>query len=171
VIAATLDSKARIMTKPRMTTRLLAWVTLAAIVGIAIFGLMAWRSVTVEQAETDEALRRFTEIRAQFAGSEPVLRVEPDGRVMRSREPPGEGRPPKYFRVLAYRIQERQLVRADVAWWFLKAKGPAVKYSLRGTGLDLDRLGISPFDLARYGPSLVLDETRADGSRLLVWTD
>jgi hypothetical protein len=153
------------------TARLISYVALAAAAGLIVFGLMAWRSVTVERAEPDDALRRFVEIRSRFAGTEPILRVEADGRVVRSREPMGEGRPPKYFRVLAYRAQERRLVRANIAFWFLKAKGPAVKYSLRGTGLDLDRLGISPADLARYGPSVVLDETGSDGGRLLVWTD
>ena len=118
-----------------------------------------------------EALHRFMAIRAQFNGAEPILRVGQGGRVVRSKEPPGDGQAPDYFCVLAYRAPEHQLARANVPFWFLKTKGPAVKYSLRGTGLDLDRLGVSPADLARYGPSLVYDETAADGSRLLVWTE
>jgi hypothetical protein len=151
-------------------SRLLSVLALAAILGLGVFGLMAWRSVTVERVEPDEALRRFMAVRAQFS-AEPILRVRPDGSVERSKEPPADGPAAKYFRVLAYRAPEHQLVRVNIAFWFLKAKGPAVKYSLRGTGLDLDRLGMSPADLARYGPTLVLDETAADGGRLLVWTD
>jgi hypothetical protein len=132
---------------------------------------MAWRSVSVERAEPDDALRRFSEIRSAFSRLEPILRVEPDGRVVRSKEPAGEGRPPKQFRVLAYRVEDRRLIQADIPFWFLRTKGPAVRYALRGTGLDFDRLGISPADLARYGPTVVLDETAADGGRLLVWTE
>jgi hypothetical protein len=75
------------------------------------------------------------------------------------------------MRVLAYRRPEQRLVRADVPLWFLKLKGPAVQYALRGTGLDLERLGVTPADLERYGACVVLDETRANGDRLLVWTE
>ena len=151
--------------------RVLSILCLAAIAGLVLFGVMAWRSVTVDRAEPDDALARFNDVRSQFAGSEPFLRVEADGRVTRVSEPLGEGVAPKHFRVLAYRAPERRLVRASMAFWFLKAKGPAVKYALRGTGLDLDRLRISPQDLSRYGAGLVLDQTAADGSRLLVWTE
>lgn len=155
----------------RRRTRVVAILAAAAVAVIALFGLIAWRNVGVERAEPDEAVRRFMAIRSQFTGAEPILRVQEDGRIVRSKEPPTEGQPPKQFRVLAYRVSERQLMQANIPFWFLRAKGPAIKYSLRGTGLDMDRLGISPAELARYGPSLVLDETRSDGGRLLVWTE
>jgi hypothetical protein len=58
-----------------------------------------------------------------------------------------------------------------VPFWFLKVKGPAVQYALRGTGLDLKRLGVSPADLEGYGVCLILDQTRTNGDRLLVWTE
>jgi hypothetical protein len=35
----------------------------------------------------------------------------------------------------------------------------------------LDRIGVSPADLERYGVCLILDETRKNGDRLLVWTE
>jgi hypothetical protein len=150
------------------TSKVISWVGCAAVAGLIVFGLMAWRSVSVERSEPDDALRQFTEIRSAFSTSEPILRMQPDGRVVRSKEPVRERQAPKQFHVLAYRATERQLVRANVAFWFLRTKGPAMKYALRGTGLDFDRLGISPGDLAQYGPTLVLDETGADGGRLLV---
>jgi hypothetical protein len=68
-------------------------------------------------------------------------------------------------------MSERRLVRADVPFWYLKMKGPAVQYLVRGTGLDLQRLGITAADLERYGAAVVLDETNANGDRLLVWTE
>lgn len=139
--------------------------------GVAVFGLLAWRSVEVEQAEPNEALGRFTEIRNRFTGSDPILRVDAEGRIVRRNPPERETGPPKHLRVLTYRASEQRLVYANIAFWFLTVKGPAVQFSLRGTGLDLNRLGITPGDLKRYGPCLVLDEARADGSRLLVWTE
>ena len=162
--------KVPIMTKPRTTiARLLAWVALAGAGGIAIFGLLAWRSVAVEQADPDQALGRFTAVRDRFAGTEPMLRVDAAGHVTRRPPPADEIAAPRQLHVLAYRRPE--LVRADVPLWFLRAKGPALQYALRGTGVDLKRLGVTAADLQRYGPCLVLDEARANGDRLLVWTE
>ena len=152
-------------------SRVLLGIGVAAAGGLLVFGLMVWRSVTVEQASPDEALDRFMMVRSTFAGTEPILHVDPNGRVVRSKEPPTHGPAAKSLRVLAYRVPEGRLAQAKVALWFLKVKGPAVRYSVRGTGLDLDRLAISADDLARYGPSLVFDETAANGGRLLVWTE
>ena len=139
--------------------------------GLALFGLLAWRSVEVEHAPPSEALRRFTEIRDRFTGSDPILRVDAEGRMVRRNPPETETGRPKYLRVLTYRSSEQRLVHASIAFWFLTVKGPAVQFALRGTGLDLNRLGITASDLKRYGPCLVLDEARVDGSRLLVWTE
>jgi hypothetical protein len=49
-----------------------------------------------------------------------------------------------------------------------RAGGPA---ALRGSGFDLDRLGLTPGDLARQGRGIILDETFAGGDRLLVWAE
>jgi len=70
----------------------------------------------------------------------------------------------------AYRAAEHRLVAADVPFWFLKGKAPAVRFALRGTGLDLERLGMTPGELERYGAALILDENAASGDRLLIWT-
>jgi hypothetical protein len=50
-------------------------------------------------------------------------------------------------------------------------KGPAIQFALRGTEIDLKELGVSAADLESHGPGLVLDETSANGDRLLVWTE
>jgi hypothetical protein len=157
---------------PSLNSPLLRWVGGAAFAGIAVFALLVWRSVTVEQAQPEDAMRRFAEIRTGIARTEPVLRLDAAGHVAR-REPPPESETVRAtrLRVLAYRAPEQRLVRADVPFWFLRVKGPALQYSLHDTGLDLERLGVTPADLDRYGVCLVLDETRANGDRLLVWTE
>ena len=158
--------------KPIRTSHILVGLAIAAFIGLSVFAVLAWRSVTVEHADTNEALRRFTEIRDGFTGTEPILHIDAAGRVTRSEPPEGEvGSSPAHLHALGYHASERRIVRADVPFWFLKVKGPAVQYSLRGTGLDLQRLGVTVGDLERYGPRLVLDETRTTGDRLLVWTE
>jgi hypothetical protein len=157
---------------PSRNTRVLSWIALAALLGIGVFAFLAWRSISVEQAQPADALRRFSDVRHRLASTEPMLRIDAAGAITR-REAPAETEATHltWLRVLAYRVPEQRLVRADVPFWYLKVKGPAVQYALRGTGLDLERLGVTPADLERYGACVVLDETRANGDRLLVWTE
>lgn len=141
------------------------------LLAVAISALLAWRSVTVERADVDAALRGFTAIRDQFAGRDPILRLGRDGRIASRVEPSANAEPATQLHVLVYRQNAGRLVRADVSFWFLKMKGPAVQDSLRGTGFDLEALGVTPAELQRHGRSLVLDETSSTGDRLLVWTE
>lgn len=46
-----------------------------------------------------------------------------------------------------------------------------MQFTLRDTGLDLERLHVTGDDLARHGPGLILDQQRPNGDRLLVWTE
>jgi len=158
-------------TIPPRDVRVLYWIGAIATIGFALAGFLIWRSVTVEMIEPDDAQRQFAEIRARLSGAEPILHVDALGVVTR-REIPAAGKAPKATRlyVMAYLAPEQRLVRADVPFWFLKVKGPGVKYAFRDTGFDLERLGITPADLEKFGVCLLLDETRASGDHLLVWT-
>jgi hypothetical protein len=151
--------------------RVLVGIALTALVAVAILGVFTWRSISMETLPEDQAARRFETARAVFSGSSPILTVGTDGRLRPAIPSASRVERPTRFRVLAYRAAERRLATASLPFWFLKMKGPAVAYSLQDTGLDLDRLGVTPADLERYGPALVLDETRPNGDRLLVWTE
>ena len=147
-------------------------VAVGAGAGLTIFGILAYRAVTVERADVPEALRRFAAIRATVAGADPLLTLDDAGRVVRRREPPASGRAkPTRLGVLTYRARDQRLVSADVPFWFFRLKGPAAQFAVRGTGLDLERLQITPADLERHGPAVVIDHTNRDGDRLLVWAE
>jgi hypothetical protein len=152
-------------------SRLLWCVGIAATAGIGVFAFFAWHGVTVERVQPSEVSARFAEIRTRLSCTEPIWQADAAG-VLTRREPPGEPETrPTRLRVLGYRAPQERLVRVDVPFWFLKVKGPGVQYTLSEAGLDLERLGITPGDLEKYGPCLVLDQTRANGDRLLVWTE
>ncbi len=155
---------------PPPRNQLLWWIGGIAAAALSVFAYLGWHSVTVEQAEPSEALRRFAEVESRFHSSSPMLRIEA-GAITRRPAPLGEPPPLSRLQALAYRTPEQRLVHAVVPFWFLKMKGPAVQYALRDTGLDLQRLGVTPADLEQYGPGVVLDETRPNGDRLLVWTE
>ncbi len=152
--------------------RILLALLVGGVLGLATFGILAYRAVTVEQASAPEALRRFTEVRSALGGSAPLLTLDDAGNVVRRMDPPASPkRTIRRLRVIAYQAAEERLVSADVPFWFFKVKGSAAQYMVRGTGLDLERLRITGADLERYEPSVVIDHLRPNGDRLLVWTE
>ena len=157
---------------PLTARRPLVALSVGAVLGLAVFGILAYRAVTVEQASAPEALRRFTEIRSRLGGTPPLLTLDDAGNVVRRTEPPAVARRKiRRFRVLVYQTAEERLVTADVPFWFFKLKGTAAQYAVRGTGLDLERLRITGADLERYEPAVIIDHVRPTGDRLLVWTE
>ncbi len=141
----------------------------AAVLGLSVFGLMAWQAVSVQQIDPNGALHEFEEIRARMKGA-PLVRRDESGRFERRVTAAGDATA-STLHVLAYHVTGRQLVRADVPFWFFKAKGPAVQYALRGTDFDLTSLNLTPGELQAEGPCVVIDEVRSNGDRLIAWTN
>lgn len=143
-----------------------------AAVGLVVFGALAYSAVDIERVSAPEALRRFEKIRATFAGRHPLLLLDEGGNVIRREEPMGGAvRVIHRLSAVAYQPNQERLITAEVPFWLFKIKGPAAQLALRDTGFDLGRLRITAADLQRHGPALVIDQVRANGDRLLVWTE
>jgi hypothetical protein len=138
-----------------------AWVFGAAVLGLSVFALLAWQSVTVQRVAASAAVQQFEAIRASMKGS-PLVRRDDSGHFERRATAPNDA-PVSQLHVLAYHVSGQQLVRADVAFWLFTAKGPAVQYALRGTDFDLAALNLTPGELQAAGSCVVLDEVRLNG--------
>jgi hypothetical protein len=101
----------------------------------------------------------------------PLVQRDASGNFVRHESEPTTSRAATQPHALAYYVGGQRLVRADVPLWFFKVKGPAVRYTLRDTGFDLDALNLTATDLERAGARVILDETWFSGDRLLVWTE
>lgn len=157
------------MTTPR---RVLLVGVAAAAIGFGVFGVMTYRAVSMEHVPPAEAVRRFAAIRATLPPGAPLVALDETGTVLRREEPrPGAPGPIRRLVAVAYHADTHRLLSTEVPFWFFRIKGPAARYALRGTGFDLDRLGLTPDDLERHGPSVVIDRASPNGGRLLVWTE
>lgn len=143
----------------------------AVSLGLSIFGVLAWRAVTVKRANAVAAAERFGIVRSRLSGSPPLVQRDASGRFVRQERPTGRDAAPTRLKVLAYRASAEGLAEADVPFWLFKVKGPAVQLALRGTGFDLESLGLTPTDLERAGTGIVVDEIRDNGDRILAWTE
>ena len=138
----------------------------AALLGLTIFGALAWRSVRVEHADETDAFRRFEEVRREF-GSTPLVHWAPGGTLTRMPAQVPRGARPAKLHVLAYRSAEERVIQADVPLWFFKVKGPAADYALRGTGFDLTTLASRPATSSR--PAQAWCSTRRGPTAIGCW--
>jgi hypothetical protein len=139
--------------------------------GVALFGALAWRSVSIDSADATDAEHQFNEARAALPALPPLVARGADGRfVRRPITQPGTLRATT-LHVLAYHSHQQRLLRADVPLWLARIKGPAAQYALRDTGFDLETLNLTARDLEDFGAGVVLDESDASGDRVLAWTE
>jgi hypothetical protein len=152
--------------------RLVLLCVACAVGGVIIFGGLVWRAVTIEEAAPGNASDEFAAARAALRARAPLVDIDEHGRVTRREHVPDRmPQPLSRLKAMAYQPRIARIVRADVPFWFLKLKGPAARLALRDTGVDLERLGMTPADLERYGPGIVVDQRSSSGARLLVWTE
>jgi hypothetical protein len=143
-----------------------------SVAGLIIFGGLVWRAVTIEDAAPGMVSEVFAAARTALRTRTPLVDIDEQGHVTRRESVPDRTpQPINRVKAMAYQPRVGRIVRADVPFWFLKLKGPAARLALRDTGVDLERLGITPADLERYGPGIVVDQLSSSGARLLVWTE
>lgn len=143
-----------------------------AIGGLAIFGIMSWRSTSIVRLDPPDAAQRLESIRQRFVGVGPVLRLTADGTVIdRQVAAHDRGAGIETIVVVTYDPAARRLTETRIPFWFFRVKAPAAEYAFGGTGLDFRKLGVTAADLRRYGPALIVDHTTVAGGRLVVWTE
>lgn len=160
---------------PRTTSRSLrVWglVVACGLAGIVAFVVLASRAITVQNASRTEAASRIASIRAGLPSRAPLVDIDDNGHVVRTTSSSeGAAHPVARLKALAWRDADQRLVSADTPFWFFKLKGPAARFALEGTGFDLDRLGLTPADIERFGPGIIVDHGGRDGNLLLVWAE
>lgn len=143
--------------------------------GISMLMFMGWskfQSVTFAQA----TLSMDSEI-AGIDDRRPYLTIAEDGTVAVDRDlQQTESHKLAALHMLAYEPAGSRLVRVRFPFWFVKVKttnqlnlGTLVS-ALSSDWDNLD-LKVTEDDLAQRGPGLVLDHTRADGGRIILWSE
>ena len=157
---------------PLRPSRILFIVLGAAVFGFAVFGILAARVTTVEKVEQDAVRGKFQAIIDSLdSGSPRLTRDGSGGFTSTALVATGPVTKPSKLGVLFFRASGNRLVRSDIPFWFFRLKGSAAQFVLKDSGFDMERLGITPKDIASQGPGVILDETSAGGDRLLVWAE
>jgi hypothetical protein len=163
------------MTKNQKTI-LLAVLAVIAVLVIAVVAIGVWVATSLvdnQSMNESAATRTLDEVRAQFAGAQPVVDLRPDGPVLLRRPP--ETKPAgalKTLHVLRWNVQDEEMTRVDVPFSLLRITNSPFDVSLEpdATGLRVST-SLHLDDIERYGPTLLVDDTLPDGGRVLVWSD
>jgi hypothetical protein len=147
-------------------------VAACALTGIVIFGIMSWRSTTIERLPATDAAQRLESIRERFGRVRPVIVLGPGGTVIDRQSLSNGGQAEiRSIMVITYDAAARRFTQTRIPFWFFRIKSPAAEYAFGGTGLDFQKLGVTAADLRRYGPALIVDYSTETGGRLVVWTE
>jgi hypothetical protein len=140
--------------------------------------LASWRSHDTATPAGARAAHDGARAAAGATGdAAPYLEITPAGEVVVHRaQEQDEPVTLATLHVLAWQPSAQRLVRVDFPWWFVRLKlsrtvglGTMVA-AVAGDWEGLD-LGVSEDELERRGPALLLDHARADGARIVLWTE
>lgn len=154
-------------------------------VGVALVGGLGYViyqqfSVSSHFVPREDAAKELDKVRARFAGQAPKLTVieTPDGKPDVKISPPAT--PSKVeltsLHVAAFDAKAGKLVNVAIPFWLVRL-APEGGSHVQVDGEEvLNHLAtpsgrLTARDIEALGPGLLLDETRPDGSRFILWTD
>lgn len=166
-----------------MAVKVKPWVwVVVAIVVIGILGLIAMaaagvyffsRHIQSSQASPAVAARSFDEVRAKFASQKPLIELDNDGEFVRSnleRDRPANPAPIQALHVMVFDPDEGRLVRFSIPWWLIRLQSGHGTIKFDSNDMRFEELKITPEDLERFGPTLIVNHKSPRGDSVLVWS-
>lgn len=156
------------------------WIILGVVIVLFFIGIgavivtTAWVQQNLNISETTEpsALREFESVRSRFTNRPPLLELR-DGRpVYAGGTPPARPASPATLdrlHVLVWDPDESRLASVAIPFWLLRLKSGPIEFSAYASGMDDKGVNLSPEDIERYGPGIILDTTSPKGERILLW--
>jgi hypothetical protein len=146
-------------------------VTAVVVAGSAFYFLS--KQFETHSATVASATREFESAKARFRGQKPLVELDRDGGVTRANTGQAattDARAPEHVVVMAFDPGEERIVRVTLPFWLLRLKNRHGSIDFNGKQMDLEDLKLTVADLERYGPTLIIDQTSPDGTRVLVWS-
>ena len=160
---------------PRWAQVLIGVAIVAVFLGIgAIIAISAYfsQNMVVNSSSAREADDEFDKVRQRFKGQAPFVELR-SGVSVRSNPRPPVADVPKLttLHVLAWDSEEEKLVSVNVPWWVIRLKSGPIRFSTYTTGLDDEQVKLTPEEIERSGPGIILEAVGHRNERVLVWVD
>jgi len=142
-----------------------------AIGGIIIVVTLVRENLELQTTDHATATAEFERVRAQFPDRMPLLEVTEDGQtryVDANRVVAGAGTVDA-LHLLAWDPDEGQLARISLPFWLLRLKSGPIEFGAYASGVDDNGVNLSPEEIEKYGPGILLDHKTSSGERVLFW--
>jgi hypothetical protein len=130
--------------------------------------------IETHSATAAGAEREFASAKARFNGQKPLVELDRHGTLAHANTDRGTAprteRVPEHVVVMAFDPDDGRIIRVTLPFWLLRLKSRHASIDFNGKRMDLEDLKLSVADLERYGPTLIIDQSSADGNRVLVWS-
>jgi hypothetical protein len=145
----------------------------AAVVG---FGYWMYRQMEITTTTTGNIEQEFADVRARFQGKVPYVEISMDDQdkaVVHHELEKGTRTPLQHLRLVAYDEREHRLVRLTIPFWLVRlGKNKEINLSAGRSGFDPGvRLSVTPEDIERFGPGLIIDGVGRRGERFIIWAE
>jgi hypothetical protein len=141
------------------------------IVGV---GAAVWFFVSVfDSVPSDEvaAAREFDAVRQRLGSTPPLIAIRDGTAVLTRRPPDSSSSTLSRVRILAWEADQGRLSRVAIPWWLIRMKAGSFDLNSDSVSRFSTSITISPEEIERFGPALIIEHTEADGSRVLAWTE
>jgi hypothetical protein len=145
-----------------------------ALVGTGVY--VVSRNMNIQQTSEASATERFERTLAALPNKTPLL-VFDGPTVRRSEQPAAEveiakptappAAPVTALHFMVWDPEDRHIVEFRVPFWLFRLSGSVDVGS--DHGFDFEQLKLSPEEVARRGPGLILDHKTRDGERVMMW--
>ncbi len=152
-------------------------VIFVVLVGIGLVGSLAYfvsRQVKVQTVPAEQGQAEFDAAVARTAGQKPFIELPAPGSdalpiVHRELETHGTGSI-STVHIRVWSPAEKKLARVDLPFWLVRLGG-SKPFTVNAGSMNEVRLQVTPEEIDRRGPGLIVLWTTSRDSRLLVWTE
>ncbi|MBP1636036.1 MAG: hypothetical protein H6Q10_2610 [Acidobacteria bacterium] len=156
-------------------------VIFVVVVGIGLIGAAIYvftRQVGFQTVETASGQQQFEKLRARFEGQVPFIELtagdeggEPRAVIHRELAK-GETGTVSKVHIRVWSPDERKLVSLDLPFWMIRFMGSKpIHIDTGDSAFSRVSLKVTPEELERRGPGLVMDHTAPHGESVLVWLE
>lgn len=144
---------------------------LLAVAGAGVYFVS--RHVHTDASSPAEAFQSFDTVAATFAGRRPLYEL--DAQQKPQLTTPYTALPTSRLKatdlwVQAWDPDDQRLIRLSLPFWLLRFGDRKMRVMRDEGGFDFRELTLDVDELARIGPTLILDYRNQDGVRVLLWT-
>lgn len=141
--------------------------------GIAVAVSMFRNNMSVNETSEADAIQQFEAVRGRYPGQQPLIELvdgHPQYVAERATHAPSSTSL-STVHILAYDRDEGKVVNFSLPFWLLRMKSGPIRISAYQQGWDDRGVSFRVEDIEKHGPGIIVDATRPNEGRVLVWAE